>query len=205
MSEISKYISPCLSEAIDITRQLVALRDPYTANHENCVGNFARAIAVEMGLDQTIQEQLLLAGYLHDIGKIIVPVSILTKPGKLSPEEFNLIKNHVQAGFDLLKTVSLPLDVSRAVLEHHERLDGSGYPNHLKADQISILSRILSVSDVVLSMAAARPYRSAMGAEAALAEIERGSDAIYDRVVVDACCKLMRSKDFQLSAYVNRD
>lgn len=162
------------------------------------VGEFAKAIAVEMGLDQAIQEQLLLAGYLHDIGKIIIPVSILTKPGKLSTEEFNLIKNHVQAGFDLLKTVSLPADVSRAVLEHHERLDGSGYPNHLKADQISIQSRILAVSDVVLFMAAARPYRSAMGAEAALVEIERGSGSIYDTAVVDACSRLVRNNGFQL-------
>lgn len=205
MSETSKDFFPCLSEAIGIARELVLLRDPYTANHENSVGDFAKAIAVEMGLDNSIQEQLLLAGHIHDIGKIIVPVSILTKPGKLSPEEFNLIKNHVQAGFDLLKQVSLPLEVSRAVLEHHERLDGSGYPNNLKADQISILSRILAVSDVVQSMAEARPYRSALGAEAALAEIEHGSGTKYDAAVVNACTQLIRNKGFQLSSAVKRD
>ncbi len=138
-----------VNEAVRLARQLIALRDPYTAHHENHVGEFAKAIAVEIGFDEKFQEELLIGGYLDDVGKIIIPVSILTKPGKLSPEEYSLIQNHVQAGFDLLKEVSLPSNITRAVLEHHERLDESGYPNHIKDDAISMQARILAIADVV--------------------------------------------------------
>lgn len=195
---LNKKLSPSLQETVGVARKLIALRDPYTAGHENHVGEFARDIAAEMGFDEDFQEELLLGGYLHDIGKIIVPVSILTKPGKISSEEYGLIQNHVQAGFDLLKDISFPWDVSRTVLEHHERLDGSGYPNHLKADEISLQARILAIADVVLSMAAARPYRSALGIDAALAEIERGRNMQYDKDAVDACINLFRKKGYQL-------
>lgn len=196
--EISSISSSCLNETIGIARQLVALRDPYTANHDNKVGDFASAIAAEMGLDSDKQEVLMLAGYLHDIGKIVVPISILAKPGKLSPEEFNLIKNHVQAGFDLLKDISFPSEVSRAVLEHHERLNGGGYPNKLSASDIGLEGKILAVADVFLSMAEPRPYRSALGIESALSEIQGGRGLIYDEEVVDACVNLVCNKGYQL-------
>lgn len=188
-----------LMETIAIARQLVELRDPYTAGHEKHVGDLAKAIAVEMGFDEMRQEGLMIAGYLHDIGKIIVPVEILCKPGKISPEEYNLIKNHVQAGYDLLKDVSFPWDIARAVLEHHERLDGSGYPNALEGSQISIEGRILGVVDVVEAMSSYRPYRPALGMSAALAEIERGRGVLYDVEVVDICLRLFREKAYVIS------
>ena len=198
VKENNEMLPSSLIEAVGIARKLIELRDPYTAGHENHVGELAKASAAEMGFDEGRQEGLLLAGYLHDIGKIVVPVAILTKPGKLSPEEYNLIKNHVQAGFDLLKDISFPWNVARAVLEHHERLDGSGYPNHIKEDEISMEGRILAVADVVLSMAAARPYRNAFGIDAALAEIERGSEVIYDGTVVNACIAVIRGNVYEL-------
>ncbi|MEA9599145.1 HD-GYP domain-containing protein [Polynucleobacter sp. AP-Sanab-80-C2] len=187
-----------LMETIDITRQLVELRDPYTAGHEKHVGDLAKAIAQEMGLDSIHQEGLMVAGYLHDLGKIIVPVEILCKPTKISPEEYNLVKNHVQAGYDLLKNVTFPWPIAHSVLEHHERLDGSGYPNGLKGDQISIEGRILAVSDVMDAMSCNRPYRTSPGIEEALAEIEGGSGRIYDERVVHACLTLFREKGYKI-------
>ena len=187
-----------LMETIDITRQLVELRDPYTAGHEKHVGDLAKAIAQEMGLDSIHQEGRMVAGYLHDLGKIIVPVEILCKPTKISPEEYNLVKNHVQAGYDLLKNVTFPWPIAHSVLEHHERLDGSGYPNGLKGDQISIEGRILAVSDVMDAMSCNRPYRTSPGIEEALAEIEGGSGRIYDERVVHACLTLFREKGYKI-------
>ena len=187
-----------LEETIGIARQLVELRDPYTAGHEQHVGDLAKAIAAEMGFDDKYQQRLMIAGYLHDIGKIIVPAEILCKPGKITPEEFNLIKGHVQAGYELLKRITFPWDISRAVLEHHERLNGSGYPNSLNADQISMEGRILAVADVVEAMSAYRPYRPALGIDNALAEIERGRGVIYDEAVVDACVKIFRESGYKI-------
>jgi len=152
-----------------------------------------------MGFDALSQEGLLIAGYLHDIGKIIIPSEILCKPGKLTTEEYNLIKNHVQAGYELLKNVNFSWNIAQVVLEHHERLDGSGYPNGLKEDQISIQGRILAVADVVEAMSAYRPYRPALGIERALAEIAQGRGAIYDETVVDVCLKLFREKKYKMS------
>jgi len=160
------------------------------------VGDLAKAIAEEMGLDSTRQEGLMVAGYLHDLGKIIVPAEILCKPGKISAEEYNLIKNHVQVSYDLLKNVSFPWPVAQTVLEHHERLDGSGYPNGLKGDQISLEGRILAVSDVVDAMVSSRPYRITPGIEKALVELESGRGLIYDEKVVDICWKLFREKGY---------
>ena len=151
-----------------------------------------------MGLDELRQQGLAIAGYLHDTGKIIVPIEILCKPGRLSQEEFNLVKNHVQAGYDLLNPITFPWVIAPAVLEHHERLDGSGYPNHLKADEISVEARILAVADVVDAMSSHRPYRAALGIDAALAEIERGRETFYDATVVDACLKLFREKGYKM-------
>ncbi len=187
-----------LMETIDLTRQLTELRDPFTAGHEKHVGDLAKAIAAQMGFDEIYQRGMMIAGYLHDTGKIIVPIEILCKPGKLSREEFNLVKNHVQAGYDLLKDVTYPWPIAKAVLGHHERLDGSGYPNGLKADQISLESRILAVADVIDAMASLRPYRAPLGVEKALAEIELGREILYDGAAVDACLTLFREKGYRL-------
>lgn len=187
-----------LMETIGIARKLVELRDPYTAGHEQHVGDLAKAIAEEMGLDGDRPQGLMIAGYLHDIGKIIVPAEILCKPGKITEDEYRLVKGHVQAGYELLKNVTFPWNISRAVLEHHERLDGSGYPNSLNADQISIEGRILAVADVIEAMSAYRPYRPALGIDYALAEIERGRGVIYDAKVVDACLNLFRERNYKI-------
>ncbi|MDO8714435.1 MAG: PAS domain S-box protein [Polynucleobacter sp.] len=188
-----------LMETIGIARQVVELRDPYTAGHEQHVGDLAKAIAAEMGFDDNYQEGLIIAGYLHDIGKIIIPAEILCKPGKITPDEYNLIKGHVQAGYELLKAITFPWDISIAVLEHHERMNGSGYPNALNADQISMEGRILAVADVVEAMSAYRPYRPALGIDVALAEIERGRGDLYDEAVVDACLKIFREKNYKIA------
>ena len=187
-----------LMETIDIARSLVELRDPYTAGHEKHVGDLAKAIGAEMGLDEEHQQGLMVAGYLHDLGKIIVPIEILCKPTKLSPEEYNLVKNHVQAGYNLLKGVKFPWPITDPVLQHHERLDGSGYPNGLKGDQISLEGRIMAVADVIDAMGCNRPYRISPGIEKGLAEIEAGSGKIYDEKVVDACLRLFREKDYAI-------
>lgn len=175
------------------------MRDPYTAGHEQHVGDLAKAIGAEIGLNGHSQIGLMIAGYLHDIGKIIIPQEILCKPGKISPEEYSLIKNHVQAGYELLKNVSFPWEISRPVIEHHERLDGSGYPNGLRGSQISLEGRIMAVADVVDAMSAFRPYRPALGIEFALAEIERGRGSVYDEKVVDACLTLFREKAYEIT------
>jgi HD-GYP domain-containing protein (c-di-GMP phosphodiesterase class II) len=187
-----------LMETIDIARSLVELRDPYTAGHEKHVGDLAKAIGAEMGLDEEHQQGLMVAGYLHDLGKIIVPIEILCKPTKLSPEEYSLVKNHVQAGYNLLKGVKFPWPITDPVLQHHERLDGSGYPNGLKGDQISLEGRIMAVADVIDAMGCNRPYRISPGIEKGLAEIEAGSGKIYDKKVVDACLRLFREKDYAI-------
>ncbi len=186
-----------LMETIEIAMQLVELRDPYTAGHEKQVGNLAKAIAAEMGLNEEHQKGLMIAGYLHDMGKIIIPVEILCKPGKISAEEYNLVKNHVQAGYELLKNVSFPWPIAQPVSEHHERLDGSGYPNHKKGDEISLDGRILAVADVVDAICSHRPYRAALGVEAALDEIQKGRGRLYDGAVVDACRILFIEKNYK--------
>ena len=179
-----------LLETIELARQLVELRDPFTAGHETHVGQLAKAIAAQMGFDADRQEGLMVAGYLHDIGKIIIPVEILSKPGKISIEEFGLIKNHVQAGYDLLKNVGFKWNIAEPIFENHERLDGSGYPRKLKADQISIDGRILAVADVVESIFHYRPYRPEKGIDTGLNIIKQGRGTLYDAAVVDACVKL---------------
>lgn len=198
-----KKLHLSLMETIGIARELVEMRDPYTAGHEQHVGDLAKAIGQEMGLDDHFQEGLMIAGYLHDIGKIIIPEAILCKPGKISVEEYNLIKNHVQAGYDLLKNVNFPWDISRSVLEHHERLDGSGYPNSLKGSQISLEGRIMAVADIVEAMSAFRPYRPSLGVENALEELERGRSRIFDEKVVDACLRLFRKKAYKIATTLN--
>lgn len=188
-----------LMETINLARQLVELRDPYTAGHEMHVGNLAKAIAAELGFDESYQEGVMTAGYLHDIGKIIVPIEILCKPGQLTQEEYNLIKNHAKAGYEILKDINFPWVIAQSVLEHHERLDGSGYPYRLKGDEISIAGRILAVADVVEAMSSHRPYRASLGIERALNEIEHGRNTLYDTTVVDACLKLFHDKSYKIT------
>ncbi len=171
-------------------------KDPYTAGHQRRVARLACAIAEEMGLSKEFIEGLNTAGLLHDIGKIAVPAEILSKPGKLYDYEFALIKPHPQIGYEILKDIEFPRPVALSVLQHHERMDGSGYPNGLHGDGIVLEAKILAVADVVEAMSTHRPYRPALGVEAALQEIKRRSGTAYDSLVVKASLKILHGGVF---------
>jgi len=188
-----------LRDAIDTMAKIVELRDPYTAGHQQRVAELAIAIAKEMGYQEDHQEYLRMAAIIHDIGKIYVPSDILSKPGKLNPVEFNLIKTHAQGGFEILKNMEFPTSVAQSVLQHHERLDGSGYPNGLKGEAISREARVLAVADVVEAISSHRPYRPALGIDKALEEISENKGKLYDVDTVDACLRLFKEKGFKFA------
>lgn len=177
---------------------MVELRDPYTAGHERRVGLIASAIAKEMGWDASRCETLEMAGLVHDIGKIAVPLELLTKPTQLHPLEMALIQRHAQAGYDILKDVPFPIPLADIAHQHHERMDGSGYPQGLRGEAILPEARVLAVADVIESMAAHRPYRPALGLAPALAEVEAGRGRLYDAAVVDAALRLFREQGWPL-------
>ena len=176
----------------------VEMRDPYTAGHQRRVTLLACAIAEEMGLTEEQFDGLRLAGLVHDIGKFNVPVEILNKPGRISETEMNIIKTHAEAGYNVLKEIEFPWPVARIVLQHHERLDGSGYPGGLKDDRIMPEAKVLAVADVVEAMASHRPYRPALGIEAALHEITMHKGTLYDPDATDICARLFINKGFAL-------
>jgi PAS domain S-box-containing protein len=192
-----------LENAVGVTIKVLVTaleaRDPYTAGHQSQVTNLACAIATEMGLDQGKIEGIRMAGSIHDIGKLSIPAEILTKPTKLTDIEFSLIKVHSQTGYDMLKDVGSPWSLAQIVYQHHERVDGSGYPRNLKMDEILMEARILAVADVVEAMASHRPYRASLGIEKALEEIETNKGILYDTDVVKACLKLFREKYYELT------
>jgi PAS domain S-box-containing protein len=177
---------------------LVETRDPYTAGHQRRVADLACAIAVEMGLPSDQIDGVSMAATIHDIGKISIPAEILSKPTKLTDLQFNIIKTHSQSGYDILKDIEFPWPIARMVLEHHERMNGSGYPEGLKGDQTLLESRIISVSDVVEAMASHRPYRPGLGIEAAMDEIAKNKGVFYDADVVDACLRLFHNKGYKI-------
>ena len=187
-----------MHSTIEVVSTIGELRDPYTHGHEHRVGDIAVAIATEMGLPEDRIEGICVAGYLHDVGKIAVPAEILSKPSKLSKVEFDLVKQHAQQSYEILKNVEFPWPVAEAAWQHHERLDGSGYPRGLKGDAIILEARILAVADTLEAMASHRPYRPGLGIDKALAEIERGRGTAYDPLVVDACLRLFSEKNFKL-------
>jgi putative nucleotidyltransferase with HDIG domain len=176
----------------------VEMRDPYTAGHQIRVAELARAIATEIGLPKDKIDGIRMAGSIHDIGKLSIPAEILSKPTKLTNIEFSLIKEHSRIGYEMLKNVESPWPLAQIVYQHHERMDGSGYPQGLKGDEILMEARIMAVADVVESMASHRPYRPALGIEAALEEIEKNKGILYDDATVNACLRLFRGKNYQL-------
>jgi len=175
-------------------------RDAYTAGHQRQVARISVAIATEIGLDADAIEGIRVAAEIHDIGKISIPTEILTRPTKLHAAEFELIKTHPRAGYEIVCNIPFPWPVADMILQHHERCDGSGYPDGIRGDQILIGARIIAVADVVDAMASHRPYRPALGIESALAEIERGRGTAYDANVADACLRLFREKRYELPA-----
>lgn len=187
-----EQIRKALSATIRAMAVVVETRDPYTAGHQRRVADLSRAMATEMGLSSERIDGIRMAGIIHDLGKISVPAEILSKPSRLTRVEFMLIKTHPQAGHDILKDIHFPWPIARMVLEHHERTDGSGYPNGLTGDNTLLESRILAVADVVESMASHRPFRPALGIKAALEEIAEHRGTLYDPEVVDACLNVFK-------------
>ncbi len=183
LKKIAEGIIEAMSKAIE-------LRDPHTAGHERRVGKLAKAIAEEMGLDREKVQEIYLTGLIHDIGKLYVPAEILTKPGALSEIEFKLIKVHPEMGYKILEKIEFSFPISKIILQHHERLDGSGYPLGLKNDEICEEAKILAVADVIESMVSHRPYRAALGLKEALKEVKQNSGKLYDPKVVKAALSL---------------
>jgi putative two-component system response regulator len=185
--EAESRLKEALGGTVAAMGALVEMRDPYTAGHEKRSAELVVAIGRRLGLDEDELEVLDLTARMHDIGQIAVPAEILTRPGRLSQNEFTLIKAHPQVAHDILAPIDFGRPVAEVILQHHERLDGSGYPQGLKGDEILLGARVLAVADVVEAMSSHRPYRAALGVEAALAEVSAGAGTLYDAEVVEAC------------------
>ena len=183
--------------AIDTIAKIVETKDPYTSGHQQRVSKLAMTIARKMKLPEEKIEGIRVSSLVHDVGKISVPAEILNKPIKLTEIEFNLIKDHSQVGYDILKSIEFPWPIEKIVLQHHERLDGSGYPQGLKGEDIIIEARIIGVADVVEAMSSHRPYRPALGIDAALEEITQKKGILYDSEVVDVCLRLFKENEFK--------
>ena len=190
-------IKKTMENTIDIVSRLVGIRDPYTAFHQQKVSRLATLIAQKMGLSEDKIEAIRISSLIHDIGKINVPAEILSNPNGLTEIEFNLIKEHPKTGYDILKKIDFIWPVAEIVLQHHERIDGSGYPRGLKGDEILIESKIISVADVVEAMSSHRPYRPALGIDKALEEISKNKGILYDPEVVDICVKIFKEEGFR--------
>ena len=186
-----------LEETIETLKGELDIRDPFTAGHEERVSELSCAIAKEMGLSEEQIEGIDIAGGVHDIGKIAITTKILSKPGKRTKADLEMIKIHSQVGYDILRGIEFPWPIITMVLQHHERLDGSGYPDGLKGDEIIQEARILAVADTVEAISSHRPYRPALGVDKALEEISKNKDILYDPEVVDACVRLFRGKGFE--------
>ena len=197
VEERTAELQETLKGTIFALTMTVEYRDPYTSGHQQRVSDLASAIAKEMGFPEDKIMGIRMAGVLHDIGKIAIPVEILSKPGRLSKTEFELIKNHSQVGYDILNSIKFPWPISQIILQHHERIDGSGYPNGLLGKEILIEAKILGVADVVEAMASHRPYRPALGIDKALEEVSTNKGKIYDTEVVNACLRIFKDKKFE--------
>lgn len=200
-AKIAQYVRQLegsMESTLRAISSMVDMRDPYTAGHERRVGLIASEIAHEMGWATERSKSLELIGLVHDIGKIAVPVEILTKPTRLTPLEMQLVQGHAQAGYDILKNVSFPLPIADIIGQHHERMDGSGYPKGLTGDQILAEARVLAVADVLESMSSHRPYRAALGIDAAMDELKKNRSRLYDPEVVDAAIRLIETKNYKL-------
>jgi len=196
--ERTSKLQKALDGIVRATALTVEMRDPYTAGHQKRVADLACAIAGECGLSEDQIEGIRMAGIIHDLGKISVPAEILSKPSRLTPNEFNLIKEHPEVGYDILKGLDFPWPIAKMVLQHHEKFDGSGYPQGLSGDEILVEARIITVADVVEAMASHRPYRPGKGIKKALAEIVKYKGIHYDPEIVDACIKIFKEKKFTM-------
>jgi len=195
--ELIKSLKISVKGTISTIASVVEARDPYTSGHQKKVSDLAVAIASEMSLAVDQVEGIRMAGIIHDLGKIQVPAEILSKPGKLTELEYQLIKTHPEVGYELLKDIDFPWPIAQIIRQHHERMDGSGYPQGLKGDEIMLEARILCVADIIEAMSSHRPYRPALGIEKALKQIRKDKGTLLDPDVVDACLKVFK-KGYQL-------
>ncbi|HZK40127.1 MAG TPA: HD-GYP domain-containing protein [Atribacterota bacterium] len=195
--QIIKEMHKIIEGTANIITKVVELRDPYSIGHQQRVSKLATAIAREMELPQDKIEGTKIASLVHDIGKVNLPTEIISKPSKLIDVEFNLIKNYPRVGYDILKKVDFPWPVAEIVLQHQEKIDGSGYPRGLKGDEICIEAKILGVANVVEAMSSYKSYRPALSIDEALAEVVENKNILFDPEVVDACLKLFKEKDFK--------
>jgi PAS domain S-box-containing protein len=198
-AELVGKLRKTMGATIQALASTVESRDPTTAGHQRRVSDLARTIAVRLGFSAERTDAVRLAGSIHDLGKIAIPSEILNKPGHLSETELVLVRTHAQVGHEILSRIDFPWPIARIVLQHHERMDGSGYPNGLKGREIMIEARILAVADVVEAMIAHRPYRTAHSLAEALAEINRGRGVLYDMDAADMCLRLFVSREYQFS------
>lgn len=204
-AELLKYqhsVNISMREMVETLSNVVVARDSYTGSHMKRVAHLATAIATKLELPLHTIEGINMASLVHDIGKIVIPAEILTKPTTLATYELVMLRNHVQAGFDMLEHIHFPWNIAQAILQHHERLDGSGYPNAIKGDVICLEARIIGVADTVEAMSSDRPYRKGKGIDAALEEIEIGSGKLFDESVVAACLKIFREDGYILPQFI---
>jgi putative two-component system response regulator len=189
---------------INAMAKTVEIRDPYTAGHQRRVARLAKLISESLGLSQVEIDGIYMASMIHDIGKLSIPSEILSKPGKLSETEFNILKIHPESGCEILKNIEFPWPIAEMVLQHHEKLNGSGYPRGMKGDEMLAGARVMVVSDVVEAMASHRPYRAALGIGRAIEEITQNRSILYDPDVVDACIRLVNTAGFDLNAELDK-
>jgi PAS domain S-box-containing protein len=197
LQQAYQRLKKTINATIDTMSKIIEAKDPYTSGHQHRVCQLAVPLAQELGLSEDKVEGIRIASLIHDIGKIGLPTEILSKPTKLTEIEFGLIKGHSQIGYDILKSIEFSYPIAQIVLQHHERLNGSGYPNHLKGNDILLEARIIGVADVVEAMSSHRPYRPALGINKALEEIFQNKGILYDPEVVDVCLRLFKEKGFK--------
>jgi PAS domain S-box-containing protein/putative nucleotidyltransferase with HDIG domain len=197
LRQSQQKLQKALDATIDLMSKVVEIRDPYTSGHQERVSQLSTRIAQELNLSLEEIESIRIASLIHDIGKIGIPSEILNKPTKLTDIEFNLIKSHPQTGYDIVKKINFPYPLAEIILQHHEKLNGSGYPNQLKGPEIKLEAKILCVADAVEAMSSYRPYRAALGIDAALEEITKNKGILYDTEIADACVKLFKEKGFR--------
>ena len=196
----TKSLQEAVNGTISTIAKILETKDPYTAGHEKKVANISLRIAGKMNLTKDQKDCIFLSGYLHDIGKLLLPAEILFKPGKLSESEFRLIKEHVVMGVELVEDIQLPWDIGKVILQHHERIDGSGYPKGLCGDDLSVESKILAVADVVEALSSQRPYRPGFSVETALSELKKNSGILYDDDVVTATISLFEDEGYDIES-----
>ncbi len=198
LRESEKRLKNNLLESVSALAAMIELRDPYTAGHQRRVAKLSAVIAHDLGLGEERIEGLELAAAIHDVGKISIPSEILSKQGPLGQYEISMLREHPRTGYDILKGIDFPWPIAKIVLQHHERIDGSGYPEGLEKNETLLESRILAVADVIEAMASHRPYRPSLGIHKALGEIETQRDILFDSEVVDVALRLFREKGYQL-------